>query len=84
MREHYEGTHKYSDPMVTYIDARDAYDQTSGDVESPTGWFGVAGRWLITCDERGYMSGEKWTSRAMAAEAFRALDDEYAAWGDDS
>ena len=74
----YEGCHG----IVEYIDVHGAYDENGGDVESPVGWVGLAGRWVITHDERGAVYGYKCMSRKSAREVYEACIAEYDAWCD--
>lgn len=68
--------------MVAFIDEHDLYDETSGDVESPTGWFGRAGRWLVTISSQGFVYGYRFASVALAKSEFESLDMIFADWGD--
>ena len=78
----YPGTYEHESPMVEYIDTNDYYDETSGDVESPTGWYGIAGKWIITQSSQGFVYGHKFSTRQEAADEYAALENAYWAWSD--
>lgn len=86
MRNDYatDGPGKYEavPPVVRFIDERDAYDETTGDVEAPTGWVGRAGRWVVTHDERGAVTADRYPTRADAAAAFETIESAFGAWCD--
>lgn len=67
--------------MVAYVDMRDVYDEVNGQVDAPTGWFGIAGKWAITIDEQGFVHGVKWPALSDARGWFAAMQREYLAWG---
>ncbi len=71
---------KYSSPLCQYIYECQAYDEDSGEVESPTGWFAIAGRRTIYEDNCGFVNLVDHGSAEAAREAFDALDAEYALW----
>ena len=73
----YPGRLENEHPMVAYIDTHDLYDETDGDVESPTGWFGQAGKWIITVNSQGFVTGHKFTTLAQAADEMAQLMDAY-------
>lgn len=61
----------------------------SGDVESPTGWFGLfdvdgggvlPGAWLLFEDSQGFVDAEYFGSVTEAQRVFDGLDAEYGAW----
>lgn len=87
MRDDYrtDGPGKYESvpPVVRWIDEHDVYDQTGGDVESPQGWYGRAGRWVVRHDERGAVTADRYPTRADASAAFNQADDAFAAWCDE-
>ena len=68
--------------MVRYIEENYAYNDTGGDSESPTGWFGLAGRWIVTVDSFGFVYGTRHIDRRSARDAFAFLLDEYSDWSD--
>jgi len=78
----YDGPGKFESvpPIVRFIWERDAFDQTSGDVESPFGWFAHAGRWLIGEDDRGAVAAQRYPDRASARSAFDGMDMAYGLW----
>lgn len=76
------GRYEGESPMVAFIDENDLYDETSGDVESPTGWFGRAGRWLVTISSQGFVYGHRFASVALAKDEYESLDLMFADWGD--
>jgi hypothetical protein len=59
-----------------------SYDEASGDVDSPTGWFARFDRTLLYCDSLGFVYVEKFPTIEKATEAFASLDNEYAEWDD--
>ena len=67
-------------PMVPYIDMNDLYDETTGDVTSPMGWTGRAGRWLLFQGSQGFIWGNKFPTLGDAKQTFSQVDDEYLAW----
>lgn len=81
--ERHLGAYERVPAIVEYIDSRAAYDETGGDAEAPTGWFGLSGRWVIGCNERGSFSALRFDSVDAAHEAYDNLEAEYSAWGDD-
>lgn len=76
MRDRYGDSHKYDSPMAEFIDTHDAYDETSGDVQYFL-WFGRAGKWIITHDDRGSVDSVKYDTVAEAQAEFVKLDDRY-------
>lgn len=67
-------------PMGRYIWETDAFTDTDGDVESPTGWFGLAGRWIVREDDRGFVYSDRHESRDAAADAFGRLAEAFGDW----
>lgn len=55
-------------------------DDESGSIEAPCGWFARFGKWLLTEDDRGFVSAWKADSAAAAVDEFDALMTEYVAW----
>lgn len=80
MREQCTSISKYDSKIAEYIDTHQAYDFTDGNVEAPTGWFGLAGRNVIVEDERGFVSTHKFATRIAARTAFDDRTDEYSMW----
>lgn len=77
----YEGEH----PMVAYIDyGRGWYDEIGGDVDSPFGWYGRAGKWIITADGNGFVYGRKQRSEDAAKRIIDNLEEQYGKWYDDA
>lgn len=75
------GVGKYgSDAFAALVDTEDWYDEKSGDVEAPTGWFGLAGRSIISHDSDGSVRRHRYGSRAEARAIFDALDSAYGSW----
>lgn len=70
---------KYSCPMVAYI-ANGHFNEESGDVESSTGWFARAGKWVIVENSQGFVDGEKFATIAGAKAWFAVLDTEFVNW----
>lgn len=77
------GKYEGEPPIVVYIDVHDCYDETSGDVEAPTGWFGRAGRWIVTHDSFGFVHGTKAGTLDEARKLFESLNAEYDEWSAD-
>lgn len=86
MREEYAetvagpGGFEGESPIVPFIVDRDLFDEQSGNVEAPTGWFGRAGRWAIVCDSVGFWHAFKYQTLAEAVAWFEETEREYAAW----
>ncbi|MGZ4518831.1 MAG: hypothetical protein ACXVGB_00235 [Mycobacteriaceae bacterium] len=68
--------------IVRYIHEHDAFDQESGDVQAPTGWFARAGRWVIGEDERGAVDAVRFATRAEAQDLFESLDLMFGEWAE--
>lgn len=77
------GRYEGEPPMVAYINENDLYDETSGDVESPTGWFGRAGRWMVAIDSSGFVYSRRFNSVVSAQGDFDATDRAYSKWDSD-
>ena len=69
--------------MVQYIDQNDVYDETNGDVESPTGWFGYAGKWTVQVTSTGFYYGWKHSSMVEARDWFNLMSEQFHAWDDE-
>lgn len=85
IRVHDPHRHKYADALAEYVDlhADRFYDNASGDVECPTGWFAIVGRRLIRHDDRGFVWVETYADKDGAERVFDALNALYCAWGDE-
>lgn len=79
----FPGAYEGESPIVVWIDTNDYYDESSGDVESPTGWFGRAGKWLILHDDRGFVSGTKLATEDEAKRQYEILESAYSNWADE-
>lgn len=79
-RLHDPNEHKYSDGFARFVDENDLYDAEDGNVESPMGWFGLAGRNVLVHDDRGFVTRYRHMTRAEAADAFALLQYEYSDW----
>ena len=79
--------HKYNDAMSEYIDLRGSHDSwfdtTSGDVESPTGWFALVGKRILYHDERGFVWVVKYGDAFGARQVFDAMSHLYDVWSHD-
>lgn len=78
--------HKYADAITEYVyrDMESWADTSTGDAESPTGWFGKAGaKRIIRGDERGFVWTERFDSERDRDTVYDALDAVYWAWSDD-
>ena len=69
-------------PMIAFIDEHNAYDETSGNVESPTCWFARAGRWIVLETISGFLCGRRYPTRSNAKEVFDEYETQYAHWVD--
>lgn len=77
----YEGLSPFQCFLVDNVD--NAADQTSGDVESPPGWFAQCGRYVVSTDGRGFWYADRHATRALAAADFARREAAYSAWFDD-
>lgn len=88
MRENYtntgpgrlEGLSAFEAFLVENVDT--VADETSGDVEAPTGWFARCGRYVVSTDSQGFWYADRYTTRALAAAAFTRADAQFSAWFD--
>lgn len=91
MREQYTGPGKYEGCTAFHAFIADHIDslaiESSGDVESPTGWFAyvAAGRrsFIVTTDDRGFHYVTEYDSEALGLSMFDTLEEEYSAWSDE-
>jgi hypothetical protein len=77
---------KFDSAITEYIynDMDSWADQSSGDAESPTGWFAKAGdKRIIRGDEQGFVWVERFADEAERDRVYDALDEHYGAWSDD-
>lgn len=58
-------------------------DQSSGDMEAPTGHFYRVHRWVLTTDSHGFREVAEFDSESEARERFETLDEEFSEWGSD-
>lgn len=58
-------------------------DDTSGDVEAPSGHFYRVSRWIVRTDTQGFKTLESFTIESAARDAFAVLEREFAKWGSD-
>jgi hypothetical protein len=56
------------------------WDEQSGDTESPTGHFTRIGRWVVQCDQQGFVNLDERITVAEACELFETFEREYDAW----
>ena len=77
---HDPNEHKYDDGFTRYLDENDCYDDSSGDVESPTGWFGRAGKCIVVHDSVGFVSRYRYASVEDAVTAFSDMVLTYDDW----
>ena len=68
----YEGEH----PMVPFLDMNDVWDEVGGDVKTFM-WFGRAGKWIVTENDQGFMSGRKFPTVSAAKTAFKIWNEMY-------
>jgi hypothetical protein len=59
-------------------------DESSGDVEAPTGWFALYGRHMLYADSQGFISSERFESEEQARQHFELLNTRYSEWDDTS
>lgn len=59
-------------------------DETTGHVESPTGHVARLARWLVCCDEQGFITATEYQTIAACEKDFAALEAEYIKWADAS
>lgn len=74
------------DPMAEYLhrlSLDSSYDDASGDVEAPTGWFARFGKRILRSDSQGFVWCEKYDTETAAEAMFAALDHYYGIWGDE-
>lgn len=77
------GNGRYLSGMAEYLDLRcDLPDGTTGDMEAPTGHVALIGRYHVITDAQGFVTAERYPTRAEAAAAFDEVDAAYAAWLD--
>lgn len=72
--------HKYSDGLARYIDKNNMYDETDGDVEAPTGWFGLAGRNVLVHDSQGFVTRHRFDTVSDAQMHWNELGEQYQKW----
>lgn len=77
----YEGLTAFQGWLCDNVDQ--CTDQSSGDVESPTGWFAQCGRHVLTIDSAGFHYVTSYSTRADAAVVFDQLESDYSTWDDD-
>ncbi len=67
-----------------YTRTLDGMDETSGDVEAPTGWFAIVPEgdswYILIRDTLGFTHGYLMGSETHARTVYDALEAEYAAW----
>jgi len=73
--------HKYNSAMAEYLDSGLDADQSTGGVDWH-GHVGLFGKRLLHTAARGFVSVEKFPTKAAAVERFDAIDAEYSAWVD--
>lgn len=78
----YEGLSPFQAWLCENVDQ--CTDQSSGDVESPTGWFAQCGRHVVTIDSAGFHYVTTYSTRAAATAMFEQVDVNYCAWLDDA
>lgn len=73
---------KYDSAMAEYLDTIGFEDEATGDVD----WVEYIqrfGKRLLFTDNRGFVSYEKYPTKAKAIERFTDINDAYCAWNDD-
>jgi hypothetical protein len=70
---------KYQSPFTAYLADQHA-DEDAGDIESPFGWFARLGRYILTEDDRGFLSHQRFASVDEAQGVFEAMAIEFYAW----
>jgi hypothetical protein len=76
--------HKYGSAMAEYLCTVEGgsivADEDTGTVEAPTGWVGRFGRRLMTEDDRGFITVERFATEDEAIERFEAIAEQFNAW----
>ncbi len=69
---------------AAWLFSLDGCDEESGDVDSPTGWFGRVGRDIVGSDDRGFVWTTKYANESQARSEYETLNERYSEWlGDD-
>jgi hypothetical protein len=74
---------KYNCPMAVYLyeyTTMSGEGEYSGTVDSPTGWFARAGRWILREDDRGFVSAAKYDDYQDSQTEYDYLVSEYDKW----
>ena len=76
--------HKYGSAIAEFLCAVEGgtivADEDTGTVEAPTGWVGRFGRRLMTEDDRGFITVERFATEAEAVERFEEVAEAFNAW----
>jgi hypothetical protein len=59
------------------------WDESSGNVDAPTGWFARFGRRMLFEDSQGFVESGRWPTEREATEVFEALNARYSEWEGD-
>jgi hypothetical protein len=75
---------KYDSAMAEYLCTVEGgtivADEDTGTVEAPTGWVGRFGRRLMTEDDRGFITVERFATEAEAVERFEEVTEAFNVW----
>lgn len=73
--------HKYSDAIAEWLDYHpDHEDESTGDVESPTGYVARFGRTLLVTDSRGFVDRDTYRTEQEARERYTDCEENYTLW----
>lgn len=77
------GNGRFTSGMAEYLDLRcDLPDGTTGDMASPWGHVALIGRYHVITDAQGFVSVERYATRAEANAIFDEIDSRYGVWLD--
>ena len=79
----FEGCSSAFEVYVALLADSGVTDAEDGVVDSPVGWFARVGRWLVTCDDRGFWQAYRFSTVEAAAAMFAQAAAVYAEWCDD-
>lgn len=68
--------------MLYILSLDDCADESSGNVESPTGWFARFGRKMLYVDSQGFVYAERFATEEESRAHFDRLEFDYERWGE--
>ena len=77
---------KFADAMSEYLhqlSLDSGWDEASGNVDAPTGWFARFGKRILHEDSQGFVWTENFTDEAACIAQYDLLATEYDTWDSD-